>query len=74
MFVCICNAVSDREIRDLARRGVETLEELRMLTGCSDCCGQCAEEAERILLAAIAAERSRGQLPGLPVLHVASSA
>lgn len=66
MFVCICNAVSDREIRNLARRGVETLEELRMLTGCSDCCGQCAEEAETILMAAIVAER-----PQLPVLGVA---
>lgn len=65
MFVCICNAVTDREIRNLARRGVETLEELRMLTGCSDCCGQCADEAESILLATIAAER-----PQLPVLGV----
>lgn len=49
MFVCICNAVTDREIRDLGRRGVHSLEELRMLTGCSDCCGQCADDAESIL-------------------------
>ncbi len=61
MFVCICNAVTDREIRNLARRGVDSLAELRMLTGCSDCCGQCAEEAESILLTALAAERV--QLP-----------
>lgn len=60
MFVCICNAVTDREIRELARRGVETLEELRLLTGCSDCCGQCAEEAEMVLQSA--------RQPGPPVL------
>jgi len=69
MFVCICNAVSDREICNLARRGVETLEELRLLTGCSDCCGQCAPEAESILLAtraAVAAERGAQQPVGLP--------
>jgi len=49
MFVCICNAVTDREIRDLARRGVDSLEDLRMLTGCGDCCGQCADDAETLL-------------------------
>lgn len=50
MFVCVCNAVTDREIREHARRGVESLEELRMRTGCADCCGQCADEAESILM------------------------
>ncbi|MDX1625988.1 MAG: (2Fe-2S)-binding protein [Wenzhouxiangellaceae bacterium] len=49
MFVCVCNAVTDHEIRDHAARGVETLDELRALNGCSDCCGQCADEAEAIL-------------------------
>jgi bacterioferritin-associated ferredoxin len=52
MFVCICNAVSDRVIREHASQGVTTLDELRLRTGCSDCCGQCAEEAEAILRAA----------------------
>jgi bacterioferritin-associated ferredoxin len=64
MFVCVCNAVTDREIRDLARRGVESLEELRMLTGCSDCCGQCADEAEAVLLSVTA---PAGGLP-IPVV------
>jgi bacterioferritin-associated ferredoxin len=50
MFVCLCNAVTDRDIRQQAASGVTTLEELRMRTGCSDCCGQCADEAESILL------------------------
>ncbi|MCA1778841.1 MAG: (2Fe-2S)-binding protein [Xanthomonadaceae bacterium] len=49
MFICVCNAITDREIREHAAGGVKTLEELRMRTGCSDCCGQCADEAEAIL-------------------------
>ncbi|MFU8878204.1 MAG: bacterioferritin-associated ferredoxin [Wenzhouxiangellaceae bacterium] len=53
MFICVCNAVSDREIRDLARRGVESYAELQRLTGCGNCCGQCAEEAEDLLVDAI---------------------
>ncbi|MDT8448706.1 MAG: (2Fe-2S)-binding protein [Wenzhouxiangellaceae bacterium] len=64
MFVCVCNAVSDREIRDLARRGVDSLEELKMLTGCGDCCGQCADEAETLL---VSARRAEG--PVLPIVE-----
>ena len=66
MFVCICNSVTDREIRDLARRGVDSLEELRMLTGCSDCCGQCADEAETVLMNA--GQPARG--PTIPVVDL----
>ena len=57
MFVCVCNAVTDREIREHVRRGVDSLEELRMRTGCADCCGQCADEAEVILRTAQHAAR-----------------
>ncbi len=70
MFVCVCNAVTDREIRYLARRGVDSLEELRMLTGCSDCCGQCADEAEAVLLSVTAPTPE----PSIPVLDVPRSA
>ena len=64
MFVCICNAVSDRDIRAHAESGVSTLDELRLRTGCSDCCGQCADEAEEILQATLAA-----RLTGTPSGH-----
>ncbi|MBY6204796.1 (2Fe-2S)-binding protein [Halomonas denitrificans] len=60
MFVCICNAVSDRDIRAHAESGVSTLDELRLRTGCSDCCGQCADEAEEILQATLAARLTGG--------------
>lgn len=66
MFVCVCNAVTDREIRDLARRGVDSLEELRMLTGCSDCCGQCADEAEAVLASVAAPAHG----PAIPVVDL----
>lgn len=63
MFVCICNAVRDREIREHAEQGVTTLDELRLRTGCSDCCGQCADEAESILQAVHAGLRDRAPRP-----------
>jgi bacterioferritin-associated ferredoxin len=49
MYVCICNAVTDHAIRDAAARGVSTLDELTMQTGCSSGCGSCAELAQEIL-------------------------
>jgi bacterioferritin-associated ferredoxin len=49
MYVCICNAVTERAIREAARAGVRTLDELSRSTGCSDCCGSCADLAAQIL-------------------------
>lgn len=49
MFVCLCNAVTDRQIRDAARQGAYTLEEVRRMTSCGDCCGHCTDLAEEIL-------------------------
>lgn len=49
MYVCVCNAVTDRAIREAADRGVSTLGELTLATGCGACCGSCRELAVQIL-------------------------
>jgi len=49
MYVCICNAVTERAIREAAREGVRSLAELSRRTGCADCCGSCADLAREIL-------------------------
>ena len=49
MYVCVCNAVTDRAIHAAAAQGVTTLEELTRFTGCGDCCGTCSELAGEIL-------------------------
>lgn len=53
MYVCICNAVTDRQIREAADQGVSNMAELSRRTGCSDCCGSCADLASEILHAAV---------------------
>lgn len=45
MYVCLCNAVTDHDIRREAADGVQSFAELQARTGCSDCCGSCEEEA-----------------------------
>lgn len=50
MFVCVCKAVSDRQIRrDIRDEGVTSLRELARLRGVGTCCGKCVPQARRLL-------------------------
>lgn len=49
MYVCVCNAVTDRAVREAAAAGVRCLGELTMRTGCAGTCGACADLAEQLL-------------------------
>lgn len=50
MYVCVCNAVTDREIRAAHAQGVRSVTELRESTGVASCCGACEDTAEEILV------------------------
>src|SRR3546814_9991900 len=45
MYVCICNGVTDSDIRQAAKAGCGGLAELTMRTGCGACCGSCVDTA-----------------------------
>ena len=49
MIVCVCNNISDREIRQAVELGLTSIEELRRELGVATCCGQCFSCAEEIL-------------------------
>lgn len=49
MFVCVCNAVSDRDIAAARAQGCSSLDELAMRTGCGTTCGCCLDVAQQIL-------------------------
>ena len=49
MYVCICNGVTDRDIRQVAEAGCHTIPELTMRTGCGASCGSCLELAAQLL-------------------------
>lgn len=49
MIVCVCNNISDREIRLAIELGLTSMDELRSELGVSTCCGQCASYAEDVL-------------------------
>ncbi|MGY8527120.1 (2Fe-2S)-binding protein [Paracidovorax citrulli] len=56
MYVCICNQVTDREIKGAAALGVSTLDELAETLGVGTCCGRCRECAQQVLCASNAAQ------------------
>jgi bacterioferritin-associated ferredoxin len=49
MYVCICKAVTDKEIRRARAAGVDTLDDLQETLGVASCCGSCADTAQSIL-------------------------
>jgi bacterioferritin-associated ferredoxin len=55
MYVCICNAVTEKMIRTAVADGVSTLAELNRRTGCAGGCGNCAEFAGEVLASALRA-------------------
>ena len=67
MYVCICNGVTDRDIRQAAEAGCRSVAELTMRTGAGATCGSCLDLAAQLLEEA----RTVHELP-LPVLSQAA--
>ena len=49
MYICICNAVTERQLKDCARSGVKSLDELAFHLGVGTGCGRCRECASGLL-------------------------
>ena len=41
MYVCICNGVTDHQIREVAEAGCSSVSEMTMRTGAGASCGSC---------------------------------
>lgn len=49
MIVCLCNALTDRDVRDAAARGADRVSQVYRECGCRVDCGKCAGEVRDIL-------------------------
>ncbi len=49
MYVCICNAITENQIRYAAQTGVRDLWQLQRELGVASSCGSCKEHAIMIL-------------------------
>ena len=54
MYVCVCNAITEREITGAVARGWASYRQLREELGVGTCCGRCAGCAREVLRKALA--------------------
>lgn len=63
MYVCICNGVTDHDIRQAVAAGCASLAELTMRTGCGASCGSCVGMAASLLDSEAGARHVVRELP-----------
>lgn len=49
MFICICNAITERQVQRAVSDGARTLADLQGQLGVAGCCGSCADTATEYL-------------------------
>lgn len=65
MYVCVCNAVRDSQIRDALARGCNDLDALSAELGVGNGCGTCVEYARALI------EAQQEQSPESPAFYAA---
>lgn len=48
MYICICKAVTDGQIRSAVQDGVTSMSGLRKSLGCTGQCGKCSKHVKQI--------------------------
>ncbi|MEO7208738.1 MAG: (2Fe-2S)-binding protein [Steroidobacteraceae bacterium] len=71
MIVCVCKAVSDRQIRSAVRGGATSLRDLTRDLGVGTCCGKCLPEAKSALAVSLKACDSACSGPFSPATEFA---
>ena len=66
MYVCLCHAVTDRDICDAAARGIVSMSALSRELKVATCCGRCRDCACRILDEAVAGRCALAAAEPLP--------
>lgn len=49
MYVCLCNNVTDRQIRESVHRGADSLPAVQCHLPVATCCGACEDTAREII-------------------------
>jgi bacterioferritin-associated ferredoxin len=49
MIVCVCNRITEKEVREAARHGARTPESAYATLGCEPQCGCCLDYAQEVI-------------------------
>jgi len=74
MFICICSAISERQVIKAVQDGAQTLDDLQVDLGVAMCCGRCAETASEYLPGGRYAEHLSATTIGAVVEEAANDA
>ena len=69
MYVCVCNAITDKQIRKAAESGTTDLWGLQAKLGVASGCGSCMEVASEILAEYHGRARNRERASREPVVY-----
>lgn len=50
MYICICNKVTDKDIRTLVDNGICNIEEIRKITNAGNQCGKCTHTLKEVVI------------------------
>ncbi len=62
MIICVCNNISDSDIRDAVASGACSMLELQQQLAVSSQCGTCFASAEEVLFECVAMAEQRNDL------------
>jgi bacterioferritin-associated ferredoxin len=71
MYVCVCNAVTEKDIHETVAEGSSSMRELRERLGVTACCGRCASCARNVLHEAM--QGARIPMAAVPSLMLAAA-
>jgi bacterioferritin-associated ferredoxin len=49
MIVCVCNRITEKQVREAARKGARTAEAAYATLGCEPQCGCCLDYAQDVI-------------------------
>ena len=59
MYVCLCNGITEGQIREAVSGGARSLRELGQCLGLTSCCGKCADCAKQVVRETLSAGEFR---------------
>jgi bacterioferritin-associated ferredoxin len=62
MYVCLCNGITENQIREAVSAGADSLPALRLELGVASCCGRCADCAQQVLQESVSGVMSAERL------------
>jgi len=54
MYVCLCNSITDKEIRAAVQSGARSFADVQDSLGVATCCGRCGDCARNVVASALA--------------------